>query len=120
VIPAKSHRNPAKSGQIPANSGRLFFFFSSLFRASTHQRRANLAGDMASEKKVCRISSDSDEFVGFQPIFQIPASAGIIVHGYPESLLRTCWEKKLLLWAFWKKMPTLREIKTWGGGGGTL
>jgi hypothetical protein len=43
--------------------------------------------------------------------------AGITVHDYLESLLRTCWEKKLLLRAFWEKVPTLREIKTLGGGG---
>jgi hypothetical protein len=46
--------------------------------------------------------------------------AKITFHDYLESLLRTCWEKKLLLRAFWEKVPTLREIKTFGGGGGRV
>jgi hypothetical protein len=48
-----------------------------------------MAGNMASEKRVRRISDDFPDFVRFRRDF-----IGITVHGSPKSLLRTCWEQK--------------------------
>jgi hypothetical protein len=67
---------------------------------------ANLVGNMVSEKRVSRISPDSDESMGFRRIRGILANfsyfagfwrdfARITVHGYSELLLRTCWGKKI-------------------------
>ena len=75
---------------------------------------------MASEKWVHRISPDSGKFVGFQPFFQISPESGKIS---PESLFTHAEitvedmleNKKLLLKAFWKKVPTLRNFETSGG-----
>jgi hypothetical protein len=69
---------------------------------------------MALEKWIHRISLDSDEFVGFRPIFQIsPESLFTHAEITVEDMLGN---KKLLLRAFWKKVPTLRNFETWGGG----
>jgi hypothetical protein len=67
-------------------------------------------------------SPDFDDFVGFRPIFQIVLNSdeifvGITVHGSPESLLSVedmLGTKKLLLRAFWEKVPTLRNFETSG------
>ena len=72
---------------------------------------------MASKKWVHRISPDSGEFVGFRPFFQILPEFGEIS---PESLFTHAeitvedmlGNKKLLLRAFWEKVPTLRNFET--------
>jgi hypothetical protein len=84
---------------------------------------------MALEKWVHRISLDSNEFVGFRPIFQILPDSDEISPEFGEISSESLFthaeitvedmlgNKKLLLRAFWEKVPTLRNFETLGGGG---
>jgi hypothetical protein len=108
---AKTCRNPAKSGWL------LFFFFSLSFLIflgpkivgeeqiwpGTWRRRRGFAGF----RRIPVISWDSSQFSRFCRNY-CSWFAGITV----EDMLGT---KKLLLRAFWKKVPTLRNYETSGG-----
>ena len=39
------------------------------------------------------------------------SNSGITVHGSPELLLRTCWEKKITIKGILEKVLELKEIK---------
>jgi hypothetical protein len=83
-----SDENLPESGMNSPKSGEIWLAFvflflslslsSDLFRALNCRRRANLAGNMVLEKRVHRISLDSGDFVGLQPIFQILPDSGKI------------------------------------------
>jgi hypothetical protein len=69
----------------------FFFFFFQIPASLNLSEKIFLAGSMASEKRVRRISPDSSEFAGFRPLFQISPDSDMIS---PKLLLSHFGEKK--------------------------
>jgi hypothetical protein len=70
----------------------FFFFFFQIPASLNLSEKIFLAGSMASEKRVRRISPDSSEFAGFRPLFKISPDSDKIS---PKLLLRHFGEKKI-------------------------
>jgi hypothetical protein len=77
--------------RFPRKLASFFFFFFQIPASLNLSEKIFLAGSMASEKRVRRISPDSNEFAGFRPLFKISPDSDKIL---PKLLLRHFGEKK--------------------------